>query len=77
MKFRQFKGIGDLKVGALSILDCKTHMPELFPDILITPLCSYDEEFNRLGFGSGFYDIYISQLRDMKKCHILGAAFEL
>ena len=63
MKFRMFTNIGDLKVGTLNILNPKESRPELFPDILITPLCAYDSNLNRLGFGSGYYDRYISNLR--------------
>lgn len=77
MRFRHFTRLGDLKVGTLNILDPKSSQPELFPDILIAPLCAYDSELNRLGFGSGFYDRYITALRKKKKCCVIGAAFEL
>lgn len=77
MDFRQYTRDGDLKVGFLNILECKDHMEVLYPDILITPLCAYDKELNRLGFGSGFYDRYISNLRKMKPCYILGCAYQL
>jgi 5-formyltetrahydrofolate cyclo-ligase len=69
--------VGDLKVGTLNILEPKPEMPELYPDILLTPLCAYDSQLNRLGFGSGFYDRYIGNLRSFKKCHILAPAFQV
>lgn len=41
------------------------------------PLCAYDSYKNRLGFGSGFYDRYIQNLRKTKNCVIIGAAYEV
>ena len=45
------------------------------PDILLVPLVSYDNDFNRLGYGGGFYDRYIEKIEKIKKIIKIGLAF--
>jgi 5-formyltetrahydrofolate cyclo-ligase len=46
-----------------------------YPDILFVPLVGYDSEFNRLGYGGGFYDRYIDKIEKYKKIIKIGLAF--
>ncbi len=46
-----------------------------YPDILLVPMVAFDEKLNRLGYGGGFYDRYISKLREKKKIILIGLAF--
>ena len=46
-----------------------------YPDILLIPLVGYDEKLNRLGYGGGFYDRYISRAERYKKIIKIGLAF--
>ena len=46
-----------------------------YPDILLVPLVSYDNDFNRLGYGGGFYDRYIKKIKKVKKVIKIGLAF--
>ena len=46
-----------------------------YPDILLVPLVSYDNDFNRLGYGGGFYDRYIEKIEKIKKVIKIGLAF--
>ena len=46
-----------------------------YPDILLVPLVSYDNDFNRLGYGGGFYDRYIEKIEKIKKVMKIGLAF--
>ena len=46
-----------------------------YPDILLVPLVSYDNDFNRLGYGGGFYDRYIEKTEKIKKIIKIGLAF--
>ena len=43
-----------------------------YPDILLVPLVSYDNDFNRLGYGGGFYDRYIEKIEKIKKVIKIG-----
>lgn len=40
---------------------------EMIPNILIVPLLSYDKNNNRLGYGGGFYDLTITNLKENNK----------
>ena len=46
-----------------------------FPDILLVPLLAFDKNFNRIGYGGGFYDRYINRLKKIKKIITIGVAF--
>ena len=44
-----------------------------YPNILLVPLVAYDKNFNRIGYGGGFYDRYIK--KNNKKIITIGLAF--
>jgi len=46
-----------------------------YPDILLVPIVAFDKKLNRLGYGGGFYDRYISRLKIKKKIILIGLAF--
>ena len=46
-----------------------------FPDILLVPLVAFDKNFNRVGYGGGFYDRYIEKIRKRKKVVTIGFAY--
>ena len=39
----------------------------IFPDVLLVPLVAYDKNFNRVGYGGGFYDRYIQRTKKIMK----------
>ena len=47
----------------------------IYPDILFVPLVAFDKQFNRIGYGGGFYDRYIEKIRKRKKIITIGFAF--
>lgn len=56
-----------------------THIPAIadhvVPDVLIVPLLAYDARGYRLGYGGGFYDRTLAQLRGMSKVLAIGLAY--
>ena len=50
--------------------------PILVPKILVIPLLAFDSAGYRLGFGGGFYDRTLAELRDQSDVYAIGAAFE-
>ncbi len=46
-----------------------------YPDILLVPLVAFDKNFNRIGYGGGFYDRYIHKIRKRKKVLTIGFAY--
>ena len=46
-----------------------------YPDILLVPLVAFDKNFNRVGYGGGFYDRYIKKIKKIKKVITIGLAY--
>ena len=47
----------------------------IFPDILLVPMVAYDKNYNRVGYGGGFYDRYIKKIKKIKEILTIGLAF--
>ncbi len=39
----------------------------IYPNILLVPIVAFDKNFNRVGYGGGFYDRYIKKIKKKKK----------
>ena len=39
----------------------------VYPSFLLVPLVAFDKNFNRVGYGGGFYDRYIKKIKKTKK----------
>jgi 5-formyltetrahydrofolate cyclo-ligase len=49
--------------------------PLVVPDVLLVPMLAFDRKGNRLGYGGGYYDRTIAQLRAKKKIVTIGVAY--
>ena len=49
----------------------------VYPDILLIPLVAFDKNFNRLGYGGGYYDRLIEKLSKKKKIVKIGLALSV
>ena len=49
--------------------------PELQPDVLLVPLLAFDRRGHRIGYGAGYYDLTIAQMRAKKPIAAVGIAF--
>ncbi|RHA14018.1 5-formyltetrahydrofolate cyclo-ligase [Megasphaera sp. AM44-1BH] len=62
MEVRQIRSLSDLKPGRYGILapgdDCPVMAPDTI-DLGLIPCCTCNKKGQRLGFGGGFYDIYL------------------
>ena len=47
----------------------------VYPDILLVPLVAFDGNFNRIGYGGGFYDRYIKKIKKKKNIITIGLAY--
>lgn len=49
--------------------------PELEPDVLLVPMLAFDRRGYRLGYGGGFYDRTLAELRKLKPVTAIGVAY--
>jgi 5-formyltetrahydrofolate cyclo-ligase len=49
--------------------------PELQPDVLLVPMLAFDRRGYRLGYGGGFYDRTLAELRKLKPVTAIGVAY--
>jgi len=61
MNFVEWQNLDLLKVNDFGILDPYLQKNFLIPDVMLIPLLAYDTKNNRLGYGKGFYDKYLSK----------------
>ncbi len=65
MKFFYIKSFSDLKPGAFGILE-PVSSEEFIPEpsvktVILLPGLAFDNKLNRIGYGGGFYDKYLSR----------------
>lgn len=64
-----------LEAGVWGIRQPPATATEVFPDILLVPLATFDRRGYRIGYGAGYYDMTIARLRAMKPVTTIGVAF--
>ena len=50
---------------------------KIYPGILLVPLVAFDRNLNRLGYGGGYYDRYISKFKNDKMIIKIGIGFSI
>jgi 5-formyltetrahydrofolate cyclo-ligase len=61
--------------GQWGIREPKPEAVEVEPNILLVPLLAFDRAGHRIGYGAGYYDLTIAQLRARKAVIAVGLAF--
>jgi 5-formyltetrahydrofolate cyclo-ligase len=61
--------------GVWGIREPRPEADEVEPDILLVPLLAFDRAGHRVGYGAGYYDLTIAQLRARKPVTAIGLAF--
>jgi 5-formyltetrahydrofolate cyclo-ligase len=64
-----------LASGVWGIREPTADAPEVFPDIMLVPLATFDRTGHRIGYGAGYYDMTITRIRAMKNVIAIGLAF--
>ena len=76
MKFVEWNYLDPLKINNFGMLDPYLQTKPLVPDVMLVPLLAFDLQNNRIGYGRGFYDKYLTKfLRNRKKITTIGVAF--
>ena len=63
IKFKKWLPNDELIYGSFGTMEPKKTQISIFPQILVVPLLSFDREFYRLGYGGGYYDKSIIDLK--------------
>jgi 5-formyltetrahydrofolate cyclo-ligase len=64
-----------LATGVWGIREPKPEAAVVDPDILLVPLLAFDRAGYRIGYGAGYYDLTLAQLRARKAVIAVGLAF--
>jgi len=64
-----------LASGVWGIREPKPQALQVEPDILLVPLLAFDRAGYRLGYGGGYYDLTLAQLRSRKAVIAIGLAY--
>lgn len=73
--FRRFDG--RLEPGGFGTSHPPADSSELRPEVLIVPLAGFDRAGNRLGYGGGFYDRTLAELRALGPVTAIGFAYSV
>jgi len=64
-----------LIAGVWGIREPKPEAAEVDPNILLVPLLAFDRAGHRIGYGAGYYDLTLAQLRARNPVIAVGLAF--
>ena len=65
----------ELKQGAFNVPEPSPDWLQVTPRVLLVPLLAFDFEGYRLGYGGGYYDRTLAQLREKGETLAIGIAF--
>lgn len=73
--FRAWRPEDGLVRGQYGIFEPSSDAQDVDPDIVLVPLAAFDRAGHRIGYGRGYYDRTLQNLRAMKKITVIGLAF--
>ena len=75
LAFRRWHPGMEMAAGAFRVLTPPPEAAELTPAVVLVPLLAFDDAGFRLGYGGGFYDRTIEQLRALGPVRCIGIAY--
>ena len=74
MDFYEWSFEDPLKINTFGIPE-PSSKKIVYPDILLVPLVAFDKKLNRIGYGGGYYDRYISRILKKKEIITIGLGY--
>lgn len=75
LTFCEWRQGAPLVAGPYGILQPRSEAMPLEPDIVLVPLTAFDRRCRRIGYGAGYYDRTLADLRKRKVVVAVGIAF--
>jgi len=75
LTFRQWTSRMPMVEGPIGTIEPSRRAAEVRPDLLFVPLAAFDRGGRRIGYGGGYYDASLRELRTMKPVVAVGVAF--
>ena len=77
LRFRRWRPGLDLVQGSFKVMTPPPDSPEVTPEIVLAPMLAFDRAGYRLGYGGGFYDQTLAELRARGEVLAVGVAFAM
>jgi len=75
--FRQYKTGDELRRGSMGPLEPSLDARNIIPDVILIPMLGFSRKKFRLGYGTGFYDRTLEELRRLKSIKTIGLAYSI
>lgn len=76
LSFREWRPGCPLERGKLGVFEPSPMQPAMQPAIVLVPVLAFDRRGNRLGYGAGYYDACLRDLRSGRRVIAIGIAFD-
>lgn len=77
LEFRRWRAGQNLHAAKFGVMEPGPDAAMVEPGVMLVPLAAFDDGFNRIGYGAGFYDRAIARLTKLgRRPRLVGLAFD-
>ena len=76
LSFREWEPGSTLERGTFGLQEPAETQPAMHPAVIFVPLLAFDRKGNRLGYGAGYYDAALRDMRARQQLIAIGVAFD-
>jgi 5-formyltetrahydrofolate cyclo-ligase len=75
LTFHLWDGVAPLRKAPFGLKEPFLDWPSLVPDVMLVPLLAFDRRGTRIGYGAGYYDAALREVRASKAITAIGIAY--